>query len=48
MVLGTGPSLSKAMPKLTQCLNKYKFSVITCEHNYTPSRGKIYELFIGE
>ena len=24
--------------------DKYKFSVITCEHNFTPSREKIYEL----
>ena len=28
MVLGTGPSLSIAMPKLTQCSNKYKFMAV--------------------
>jgi len=28
MVLATGPSLSKAMPKLTQCSNKYKFMAV--------------------
>ncbi len=28
--------------------NKYKFRVITCEHNYTPMREKIYELLTNK
>jgi FkbM family methyltransferase len=26
--------------------SKYKFNVITCEHNYTPAREKIYDLLM--
>ena len=27
--------------------NQYSFQVITCEHNHTPMRQKLYELFTG-
>ena len=28
--------------------NTYSFSVITCEHNYTPMRDKIYDLLTSK
>jgi len=34
IILGTGPSLSKTMTKLTQCSNKYKFMDV---NNFPPS-----------